>query len=203
MEINHESGVGPVGQPAPRREELCSVPIGQARDWLNEVREKQRLRPYQADPQARRRSGAAQHTAWVALDSAPWPGLVLMLHVSAGGYSSATGFDPAETAPVVPVAPRAEIDARVAESLDTDPDSEQSAVPLTAHLRHVVAEGERLCDALGVTTGNAEIVRAACWHDVGKSHPPFQERLGVSASETATRQGSALRREPGPSLLPS
>ena len=180
---DYDRSEGPVGQPASRREELCSVPIGQARDWLNKVREKQRLRPYQADPQARRRGGASRHTTWVALESAPWPGLVLMLHVSAGGYSSATGFDPAETAPVVPVAPRAEIDARVAESLDTDPDSEQSAVPLTAHLRHVVAEGERLCDALGVGTGNAEIVRAACWHDVGKSHPAFQERLGVSASE--------------------
>ena len=173
---------GPVGQPAPRREELCSLPIGQARDWLKKVRDKQRLRPYQADPQARRGRSASRHTAWIPLDSAPWPGLVLMLHVSAGGYSSATGFDPAETAPVVP-AGVLEVDAAVAESLDADPGSEQRAVPLTAHLRHVVSEGERLCDAVGVSTGNAEIAQAACWHDVGKSHSTFQERLGASGSD--------------------
>ncbi len=172
---------GPVGQPPPGHEELCSVPIGQARDWLKKVREKQRLRPYQADPQARRRGGASHHTSWVPLDSPPWPGLVLMFHVGAGGYSSATGFDAAETEPVVPVG-RAEEDARVAESLDTDPDSEHPAVPLTAHLRHVATEGERLCDALGVSAGNAEIALAARWHDIGKSHPTFQERLGVSAT---------------------
>ena len=173
---------GPVGQPPPRREELCAVPIGQARDWLKKVREKQRLRPYHADPQARRRGGTSRHPTWVPLDSPPWPGLVLMLHVSAGGYSSATGFDPSEAAPVVPVG-GAERGARVAESLDTDPDSEQPAVPLTAHLRHVVAEGQGLCDALGVSSDRSEIVRAACWHDVGKAHPAFQERLGVRASE--------------------
>ena len=171
---------GPVGQPPPRREELCSVPIGQARDWLKKVREKQRLRPYQADPQARRSRGTSRHTAWVPLDSPPWPGLVLMLHVSAGGYSSATGFDPAETAPVVPVE-CAEDDVRVAESLNADPESEQPAVPLTAHLQHVAGEAERLCEALGIAVGNADIVRAAWWHDVGKSHAAFQERLGASA----------------------
>ena len=173
---------GPAGQPPPAREELCSVPIGQARDWLKKLRQQQRLRPYQADPQARRRGGASRHTVWVPLDSAPWPGLVLMLHVSAGGYSSATGFSPADPAPVVSVG-GAEGDARAAESLDSDPGSEQPAVPLTAHLGHVMAEGERLCDALGIAGDKAEIARAARWHDVGKSHATFQERLGVSASD--------------------
>ena len=173
---------GPLGQPPPRREELCAVPIGQARDWLKQVRVKQRLRPYQADPQARRRGGGSRHIAWVPLDAAPWPGLVLMLHVTAGGYSTATGFDPAVTAPVVPIE-RPEVDHRVAESLNADPESEQRAVPLTAHIRHVVAEGERLCEALGVATGSTEIVHAARWHDVGKAHAAFQERLGANASE--------------------
>ena len=173
---------GPLAQPPPLREELCAVPIGQARDWLKRVRDKQRLRPYRADPQAQRRGSGVRHPVWVPLDAAPWPGLVLMLHVTAGGYSPATGFDPAVTAPVVPIA-RPEVDHRVAESLNTDPDSQQPAVPLTAHLQHVAAEGERLCEALGVATGKAETVRAACWHDVGKAHPAFQERLGVSPSQ--------------------
>ena len=173
---------GPLDQPPPRREELCTVPIGPAREWLKKVRDTHRLRPYQADPQAQRRGSGSRHPAWVPLDAVPWPGLVLMLHVDAGGYSPATGFDPAVTATVVPVGDP-QVDARVAESLNTDPDSEQPVVPLTAHLQHVVAEGERLCEALGVAAGKAEIARAARWHDVGKAHLAFQERLGASSSE--------------------
>ena len=172
---------GPLGQPAPRREELCAVPIGQARDWLKTLWTKQRLRPYQADPQARARGGASRHTTWVPLDAVPWPGLVLMLHASAGGYSAETGFDPSVTDPVIPVdQPRGE--ARTAESLNTDPDSESKAVPLSEHLQHVAHEAERLCAVLGVTD-NSGILRAARWHDVGKAHSSFQERLGASASD--------------------
>lgn len=173
---------GPAGQPPPQREELCAVPIGQVRDWLKKVREKQRLRPYRADPQAQRRGSGSRHTAWLALDAAPWPGLVLMLHVDAGGYDPTTGFDPAVTAPVVPVS-GAQVGDRVAESLNSDPDSERPTIHLTDHLRHVAAEAERLCEVLRVATGKVEIVRAARWHDVGKAHPAFQERLGASASE--------------------
>ncbi len=173
---------GPRDEPPPRREELCAVPIGQARDWLKAVRTKQRLRAYQTDPQIRRRGGGERGTAWVPLDATPWPGLVLMLHVTAGGYSPCTGFDPTVTAPVMPIDPP-DPDQRVAESLDADPESQQRAVvPLTAHLQHVVSEADRLCETLGAVTGKREVIQAARWHDVGKAHATFQERLGASAS---------------------
>lgn len=171
----------PLAQPPPRREELCSVPIGQARAWLNKVREKQHLRPFRDDPQAQRQGGT-RYPAWVPLNAPPWPGLTLMLHVAAGGYSPAAGFDPAVTDPVEPVG--GPCDDRLAESLNADPDSEQPAVHLIAHLRHVVGETERLCRTLDLSAGTVdEIVRAARWHDVGKAHAAFQERLGVSVSE--------------------
>ena len=174
---------GPRDQPPPRREELCAVPIGQARDWLKAVRAKQRLRAYQTDPQIRRRGGGGDRdTAWMPLEGAPWPGLVLMLHVTAGGYSPETGFDPAVTSPVMPIDP-SKPDQRVAESLDADPESEQRAVvPLTAHLQHVVSEADRLCETLGAVTGKREVIQSARWHDVGKAHAAFQERLGASAA---------------------
>ena len=173
---------GPLAQPPPLREELCAVPIGQARDWLKKVRDKQRLRAYQANPQAQRRGVGTGPAAWVPLDADPWPGLVLMVHVTAGGYAPAIGFDPAVTTPVVPI-DRAETGERVDESLDADPESRQPVVPLTAHLHNVSDEAERLCEALEVAAGSGEIVRAARWHDVGKAHAAFQERLGVNTSE--------------------
>lgn len=173
---DYDRDEGPLDQTQPRREELCSVPIGQARDWLKKVRDKQHVRPYRDDPQAR---SGARDPAWVPLNAPPWPGLTLMLHVAAGGYSPATGFDPAATDPVEPIeVPK---DDRMAESLNADPDTEQPTVLLTAHLRHVVGEAKRLCRKLDVTAD--EIVRAALWHDVGKAHAAFQERLGASASE--------------------
>ena len=195
-----ERSLGPLTQPPPQRDELCTVPIGQARDWLKKVRDKHRLLPYQADPQVKRRGSRTRDVAWVPLDAVPWPGLVLMLHVTAGGYSAKTGFDPTVTAPAVPVH-GPEVAARVAETLDTDPESEQPAVALGAHLGHVAREAKRLCEVLGVD-GGEEVVRAARWHDVGKSHRAFQERLGVSATEPPLAKAPALRREQGPPLLP-
>ena len=172
---------GPGDQPPPRREELCPAPIGQVRDWLKQLRAKRQLRAYHADPQTRRRGGRDHASAWTPLDSVPWPGLVLMLHVSAGGYSTATGFDPVISASVVPALPQ-EPDSREVEAIDADPDSErQTPVPLADHLRHVESEAERLLDALGAVTNRCEVIQAARWHDVGKAHTAFQERLGGGA----------------------
>ncbi|MCY4484396.1 MAG: CRISPR-associated helicase Cas3' [Spirochaetaceae bacterium] len=171
---------GPVDQPPPRREELCPAPIGQVRNWLKQLRSKRQLRAYLADPQTRSRGGRDHASAWTPLDAAPWPGLVLMLHVSAGGYSTATGFDPAVTAAAV-VPTHQESDSREVEALDADPESERhTAVPLSDHLRHVETEAERLVDALGAVGNRREVIQAARWHDVGKAHAAFQERLGTS-----------------------
>ena len=62
---------------------------------------------------------------------------------------------------------------------DEDPRSEIGVpVLLSAHLRHVEAEAEALCDALEVDTDTrAAIVRAARWHDVGKAHDVFQDTM--------------------------
>ena len=174
---------GPVAEPPPTREELCAVPIGQAREWLKQVRAKSRLRPYQADPQAKPQGHAARRPAWVPLGGEPWPGLVLMLHASAGGYSPETGFDAALSARVAPITLRA-IDQRPTESLDADPHSEHPAVPLTAHLQHVSSEAKRLCCSLGITADTAaQVVLAARWHDVGKAHAAFQDRLAGAETE--------------------
>lgn len=160
-------------QPAATRDELCAIPIGRAKAWLKGKQ------AWHADPQARRGKGGRDSVpTWRRLSTdGPWPGLVLMLDASKGGYTADRGFDPDSKADVTPV--RSNPDSG-AETADADPDSRKDVpVPLTAHLSHVAAEAERLCAALGVTGAAREaVVTAARWHDVGKAHEDFQARLG-------------------------
>jgi CRISPR-associated endonuclease/helicase Cas3 len=179
-------------QSAPSREELCAVPIGRARDWLKTLRKRQ-LRAWRVDPQARRPTNRDAGTAiWTRLDGEPWPGLVLMLDVSAGGYDPARGFDPSLTEPVQPVP--AETDGRTdEETSDADTDSESRRfVLLTAHLRHVASEARKLCEALRIAPHlSVSIFRAAIWHDLGKAHAAFQARM-VTDDEIANPRPQEL-----------
>ncbi|MBB4286760.1 type I-G CRISPR-associated helicase/endonuclease Cas3g [Roseospira goensis] len=160
-------------QPAPTRDELCAIPIGRARTWLKGKT------AYHADPQARPgKDGGDRVPTWRPLSSdGPWPGLVLMLDVSVGGYTPDGGFNPDSRAPVAPVPHDPD---SAAETADADPDSSKDVpVPLTAHLGHVAKEAEALCDTLGVTGADRDaVVTTARWHDVGKAHAAFQARLG-------------------------
>jgi len=160
-------------QPAPTCDELCAIPIGRAKAWLKGKR------TWHADPQARRGKGESDRLPpWRRLSAdGPWPGLVLMLDASAGGYTADGGFDPDSKAPVTPVPPGP---ATGAETADDDQDTRQNhPVLLSDHLSHVAAEAEALCDTLGVTGADRDaVVTAARWHDVGKAYGAFQERLG-------------------------
>ena len=179
--------VPPDDQPAPLREELCAVPIGRAGDWIRSLRAK-RIRAHREDPQARRTTRGSRQVSWMILDGDPWPGLVLMLPSCAGGYSPTTGFNERLTAPVEPVRPRGDkLTRQMAESLDTDPDSERGAfISLIDHLQHVAAEAKGLCETFDIrTSAQQPVVEAARWHDVGKSHQAFQERLLAAEEEPA------------------
>ena len=162
-------------QLAPTRDELCAVPIRQARDWLKGQQ------VFRIDPQA----GAKEKEAWTAFREEPWPGLVLLVPASAGGYAPETGFDPAIKAAVKPVELEAKLSA-ADESSDADPDSRQGVfVGLEKHLDNVASEAELLCDDLGVCgDGKAALVQAAYWHDLGKAHTEFQARMVADAPES-------------------
>ena len=189
------SGVG--GEPPhPRAEELCAVPIGAARDWLKKVR-KQRSSIFVRDPQWRRTDGAtgAAPPGWTRLtqDQEPWPGLVLLADVTAGGYCEASGFTGNPKHRPTPVADDTDLGdgaTRPPHSRHADAGGESDAheedprseigvpVLLSAHLAHVKEEAEALCDALEVDTDiRTAIVRAARWHDVGKAHDVFQDTM--------------------------
>ena len=191
--------------PYPRAEELCAVPIGAAGDWLKKVR-KQYSPIFVRDPQWRRTDGpiGAAPPGWIRLTQDPWPGLTLLADVTAGGYSETSGFTGNPRHIPSPMADNGEPrdgstqppDARDAEAggeteiYNEDPRSEIGVrVLLSAHLRHVEAEAEALCNALEVDTDTrAAIVRAARWHDVGKVHDVFQDtmRRGLGDGEVVS-----------------
>lgn len=159
-----------VREPLPRPEELCSVPIRRAGELLKD------RSAWRLDPQAR-----GKDVRWMRLDGGrPWPGLVVMLDAAGGGYRTDIGLAPEDRKTPVPVDPPADAsrDAE-ADSHDEDRDSRQDRpVSLTDHLGHVAAAAETLCDALNVDAAErTAVVTAARWHDVGKAHAAFQERM--------------------------
>ena len=208
--------------PHPYAEELCAVPIGAARKWLEKVRSREQGNAlvFVRDPQWRRRDERTGHTppGWTRLRENPWPGLTLLVDVKAGGYSEVFGFtgdlkhtpDPvtlpgaSATAPETPPNPLPGISGET-EGHDEDPRSAIGVpVTLSAHLGHVAAEAEALCKALEVDAETrAAVVRAARWHDLGKAHEVFQNtmRRGLEQCDVAAdlllakTTGSGLRHE--------
>ena len=190
--------VRPEDQPAPTQDELCAVRIGQARDWLTNVRKQDGQRVFRIDPQARANT-KGKVLAWAPFREVAWPGLVLMIHSSAGGYTSETGFDQMTKGAVEPVKlPEESLAKVVDESNDADADSEQRKfVGLTTHLGHVAFEAERLSDALGLYENRRKpLTRSARWHDLGKAHDAFQERMVAKNPECEPRPEGLLAKAP-------
>ncbi|WIM10529.1 MAG: CRISPR-associated helicase Cas3 [Enhydrobacter sp.] len=135
---------GPQGDEArhPHRDELCAVPVGQAKKWLGAYRG----RAFVWDWLEKR---------WTKLDR-PWPGALIFVEAAVGGYDAERGFDINATSAVDLVVrrdgPKTEPD-----SADGDPDTlKDREVGLPDHLRHVRDEARLLCKALQVQAVEAE-----------------------------------------------
>ncbi|MCY3843808.1 MAG: CRISPR-associated endonuclease Cas3'' [Acidobacteria bacterium] len=89
--------------------------------------------------------------------------------------------------------------AQEAEGHDEDPLSGiDRVVPLADHLRHVAAEAESLCVALGEDpAARAAVVRAAHWHDLGKAHEVFQDTMRRGLGGRAVEPGVLLAKTSG------
>ena len=174
--------------PRPVARELCAVPIGQARKWIQACRKAIGTVFFVRDPQWRRKHGVAQPypPGWVPFREAPWPGLTLLTDVRAGGYHEDLGFTGDRKHEPSPVDPD-ELNNRIpafgmaeeSDGHDEDPRSETGRpVSLGDHLRHVTQEVSGLCEALGLDDPTrALLVRAARWHDLGKAHEVFQHTM--------------------------
>lgn len=147
-------------QPRPERAELCPVSIGQAGDL-------HRHGVWHWD---------ALDEKWVVLNRSPRPGMTLLLRAADGGYDPEVGFDADARKASVPVIP---LEAPAPEhAYGGDWRSRQSKpIALADHLGHVAAHAKRLCKAVGETCHDAPIIRAARWHDVGKTHTVFDATM--------------------------
>lgn len=157
-------------------DELCAVPIGDARRWLA----KAELRAWTPDHLAAPRRRSWRRVAASALR----PGAIIVVDAAHGGYDPRRGFDPAARGPVPVIArPAAAHDrAPIDEATADDPSTLSGGwVTLAEHLaaaearaRDLVADGRWPGLAAGARDA---VVRAAALHDLGKAHDVFQASL--------------------------
>ncbi len=159
-------------EPLPFRDELCPVPIGAFRKFVDKLATK--------DQRAHSRNFLERR--WDAvLATAIAPGQMYMLDSSAGGYDPETGWmgEPARKTAnhVAPVGapthnPALEDDGNEADRLSQS----ERWQTIAEHTDEVCRELERLLGVVQASYGNALRV-AARWHDWGKAHHVFQQAI--------------------------
>lgn len=163
---------------APQREELCRVSVGAARDFIAKLGKRY-------DP-SKSSTAVLRASRWNALErkwepvKATYPGQVLLLHPSAGGYDAQLGWTGA-VAPNRPVVAADPVSAEDGQDADeSDPRSSfvnGRWVLLDDHLGHVRDESAALASSLQLADFEDALATAGLWHDVGKAHAAFQEKL--------------------------
>jgi CRISPR-associated endonuclease/helicase Cas3 len=166
------------------RDELCSVPIGQVRTFLegNGVDGKPR-RAWRWDSLA---------GEWQTIRPEEiFPGATLLLDVTSGGYDVRLGWNPQAKPRIVPSAePKAGVGPE--EGQDDEPLSfhwRKYLQTLSAHSREAKGQAEQIVRALGglgLDEYRKDLVTATQHHDWGKCHAVFQETLhkGVSVDQS-------------------
>lgn len=153
----------------PSRAELCAVSIGEARRFLAQ----KQVRAWTWNPLAHRWQAVIQKNIV--------PGSLLLIACDSGGYSPALGFDPKASRPVSELPPS----AIQQDIFDMDEESQADGrVTLPVHTSAVVKEITDLASQLSVPPREtAALVEAALWHDLGKNHPVFRYRCGLSSGQ--------------------
>jgi CRISPR-associated endonuclease/helicase Cas3 len=169
-----------------RRDELCSVPVRQAREFLEILAEKKRGAGYIWDH---------LDEQWVKLDPRRLrPGLTILLPVSVGGYDwnqearSGNGWDATTTKPVRPV-PGAAWPEEAARS-DRNSACGGSPLNIATHTENVCLELDDLLKGVAglLSDWEGRLKTSARWHDVGKAHDAFQQGMRAANSTLASTE---------------
>jgi CRISPR-associated endonuclease/helicase Cas3 len=148
--------------PEPFRDELCTAPIGRARELVKRV-----------SGHAWRWDGLARRWGTIRDDDV-FPGSVLWIDAALGGYDVTRGFDPSSKSAVEGVKPppiTTGLDA-LGENLESF--TSKARVSLARHSEHVYAEMAALADVLHLAKDERTfLLEGALWHDWGKAHEAF------------------------------
>ncbi|WP_374713350.1 type I-G CRISPR-associated helicase/endonuclease Cas3g [Symbiobacterium terraclitae] len=152
-------------QASPGREELCAVPVADVREWL---RRREDITAWVYDHLFERWRQAGPRDIR--------PGGTLMLAASSGGYDPQVGWDPGAKGPVAPVPAST---APAPEGYGGDPASSIGCPQSIAeHTDEVVAAlSDLLAKLPWLAPIGDDLLLAARYHDLGKSHAVFQETM--------------------------
>lgn len=176
----------PEDEPAPRRAELCPVPVGEFRGFVRDDK----------------RKGKAWR--WNFLDG-KWervdarkivPGQVFLVHAGAGGYQAERGWDATSGKRVDPILPENAQEGAPADATDADSASRIGVwQTIGEHTDEVCRELDAIVNEFGNDDVHAPALRvAARWHDRGKAHVVFQNAVD-DGQEVQRRNKTVQRRE--------
>lgn len=178
----------PAGEERPRREELCPVPVRELRSRLDND-----FRAWTWDYM----DGVWRETAKGSI----YPGSIVMLKASGGGYSPDIGWDPRGKEPVMVTA--VEPDLVGLEGVADDSGSHDKGyrwVTLEEHSSDTLEEARSICTALECNDGdwiNEALCLAAALHDAGKASNMFQTALASLGKEPPPEGGGPWAKAPG------
>ncbi len=156
----------PESFPAPQREELCSVAIWRAREFLTKLKKNKAGVALVWKPLVKK---------WEAVDpDEVRAGMVLLLKPEMGGYLDSIGWT-GDSSDKPTARPPLEGESKLDGMEDDDWGLEP--VSLTQHLNDVALAATGIRQRLEIASDGIPwdaLSRAALWHDVGKAHPAFQ-----------------------------
>lgn len=148
---------------APRREELCSVPVYSFRQFIK----KKQDAVWRWNPLERKWSPVRQDDVY--------PGQTFLVHRDVGGYDKNVGWNPESRALVEPVPVQTPDEP---EAYDREPQFGSPWQSIADHTGDVVREMEALVQKIGLPDATKQrLLEAARWHDWGKIHPVFQRGI--------------------------
>ncbi|MDP8244756.1 MAG: CRISPR-associated helicase Cas3' [Candidatus Hinthialibacter antarcticus] len=154
----------------PRREELCTVPIGAFKDFCKKNKDAKLINKWD-DLQEEWTQTRDEHI---------YPGQVFMLHSSLGGYTPQFGWigHAKKNEPVEPITADPGDTPQKPEGYASDRWAENPWLNIAQHTDHVVAEMEAILQSVAIDEEfKTHLLDAARWHDRGKAHEVFQNRL--------------------------